>query len=62
MEEKKGNEIRDMPAVDNQSPQLMMINGRTTFLINLHFAEQGKETLESKIKRLILKDVQDENF
>ena len=41
---------------------LSMRLGRTDFLIGLHFAEDGNESLDEKVKRLIKKDIQDENF
>ena len=61
MTETKNQEIRATPEAPYQ-PMLSMQLGRTTFLIGLRFAEKSKETLEDKIKRLIKKDVQDENF
>ena len=57
----KNQEIRATPEAQNQ-PMLSMQLGRTTFLIGLHFAEKGKESLDDKVKRMIKKDVQDENF
>ena len=56
------NASRDCPEEEKNSPQLMMTNGRTTFLISLHYAEDGAETLDDKVKRLISKDVQAGNF
>ena len=61
MTETKNQEIRATPEVPEQ-PMLSMQLGRTTFLISLHFAEKGKESLDDKVKRMIRKDVQDENF
>ena len=62
MENTAENKIRACPEEENASPQLMMTNGRTTFLISLHYAEDGAETLDDKVKRLISKDVQAGNF
>lgn len=62
MAEKKNNEIRDTTEAAPEQPMLTMHRGRTTFLIGLHYAEKGKETLEDKVKRLIRKDVQNDNF
>ena len=31
-------------------------------MIGLHFADEGKESLDDKVKRLIRKDIQDGNF
>lgn len=61
MTETKNQEIRATPEAPEQ-PMLSMQLGRTTFLIGLHFAEKGKESLDDKVKRMIRKDVQDENF
>ena len=62
MTETKNNEIRATPETAPEQPMLSMQLGRTNFLIGLHFTEKGKETLDDKVKRLIRKDVQDENF
>jgi len=62
MENTTENAIRDCPDKGKASPQLMMTTGRTTFLISLHYAKDGTETLDDKVKRLISKDVQAGNF
>ena len=41
---------------------LRMKIGRTTFLVKLHFKEDGTETLKDKVKSLIRKDVENGNF
>ena len=41
---------------------LRMKIGRTTFLVKLHFKEDGTETLKDKVKNLIRKDVGNGNF
>ena len=61
MTETKNQEIRATPEMPDQ-PMLSMQLGRTTFLIGLHFSEKGKESLDDKVRRMIQKDVQDENF
>ena len=61
MTETKNQETRATPEAAEQ-PMLSMQLGRTNFLIGLHFAEKSKESLDDKVKRLIKKDVQDENF
>ena len=52
--------------VENVSPEvkpdLRMKIGRTTFLVKLHFKEDGTETLKDKVKNLIRKDVENGNF
>lgn len=62
MTETKNNEIRATPEAAPEQPRISMLLGRTTFLIGLHFADEGKESLDDKVKRLIKKDIQDENF
>jgi len=61
MTETKNQEIRATPEMPDQ-PMLSMQLGRTTFLIGLHFAEKSKESLDDKVKRLINRDVQNDNF
>lgn len=62
MENTAENAIRDCPDREKASPQLMMTTGSTIFLISLHYAKDGSETLDDKVKRLISKDVQAGNF
>ena len=45
MTEVKEKEIRATPEAAVEQPMLTMRLGRTNFLIGLHFAESGKETL-----------------
>lgn len=62
MTEVKEKEIRATPDAATEQPMLSMRLGRTNFVIGLHFAEDGNESLDDKVKRLIKKDIQDENF
>ena len=62
MAEKKTNEIRDTPDTMPEQSMVTLLRGRTTFLIGLHYAENGKETLEDKVKKMIRKDVQNNDF
>ena len=62
MTEVKEKEIRATPEAAVEQSMITMRLGRTNFLIGLHFAESGKETLEDKVKRLINRDVQNDNF
>lgn len=62
MTEVKVKEIRETPEAAPEQPMISMRHGRTDFLIDLHFAEDGNESLDDKVKRLIKKDIQDENF
>lgn len=62
MTEVKVKEIRETPEAAPEQPMISMRLGRTDFLIDMHFAEDGNESLDDKVKRLIKKDIQDENF
>lgn len=62
MTEVKVKEIRETPEAAPEQPMISIRLGRTDFLIDLHFAEDGNESLDDKVKRLIKKDIQDENF
>ena len=62
MTEKKTNEIRETPETVPEQSMVTLLRGGTTFLIGLHYAEKGKETLEDKVKKMIRKDVQNDDF
>ena len=62
MTEKKTNEKLDTAETATEQPMVTLLRGRTTFLIGLHYAEKGKETLEDKVKKMIRKDVQNDDF
>ncbi|MCI6795214.1 MAG: transposon-encoded TnpW family protein [Lachnospiraceae bacterium] len=51
-----------MPETKPAEGGLIMKSGKTTFLIGLHFSETSKDTLEDKVKKLIRKDVEEDNF
>ena len=36
--------------------------GKTTYIVRVHFSQTAKETLEDKMKRLMLDDVKTANF
>ena len=56
------NEIRATPEATSGPAGLIMKSGNKTYIIDLHFSETSKETLEDKVKKLIRKDVEDGNF
>ena len=58
----KDNTIRDKPNNGTSPAILMMQRDKTTFLITLHFASNSQETLVDKAKRLMMKDVQNDDF
>ena len=47
---------------NKQDGSFSMQMDNTTYVIGLHFSKTSKETLEDKVKRLIQRDVKDENF
>lgn len=62
MEKENEYEIRDMPKSEQQSSGLVMREGKTTFIIGLHFSKDSTDTLEDKVKKLIKRDVENDNF
>ena len=57
------NEVmKETPATAPESSGLIMKSGGTTFVIGLHFSETSKDTLDDKVKKLIKKDVENDNF
>ena len=58
----KNNENEGNPTNVPESSGLIMKRGGTTFVIGLHFSETSKDTLEDKVKKLIRKDVETDNF
>ncbi len=43
-------------------PHFVQTIGRTTYLVTCHFSETGKETLQDKLKRMIVRDIQSGNY
>ena len=43
-------------------PQIIVNHGSSSYVVTLHFLGRGKETIEDKIKRLILKDIKKGDF
>ena len=41
---------------NNQQPCFRKVIGNTTYVVRVHFSETAKETMEDKIKRLLLED------
>ncbi len=62
MSETKDNEIRAMPTAENECPKISMRMGNTTYLIEMHFSAEGTETMEDKIKKMMLQDVKNDEF
>lgn len=43
-------------------PHLVKTIGKTTYLVTCHFSETSKETVQDKIKRMIVRDIQSGNY
>lgn len=53
----KTNEALETPAAA-QDPLLKTTVGKITYLVGIHFSEDGKETMANKIDRMIRRDIQ----
>lgn len=63
MKEKLIDERKAADGIDEpEFSGLTMQSGNTTYVVGLHFSESCKETLEDKLKKLIRKDVEADNF
>lgn len=47
---------------EERKPHLVKTIGKTTYLVTCHFNETSKETLQDKIKRMIMRDIQSGNY
>ena len=43
-------------------PHLVKTIGKTTSLVTCHFSEASRETLQDKLKRMIVRDIQSGNY
>lgn len=43
-------------------PHLIKTIGRTTYLVTCHFSETSRETLQDKLKRMIVRDIQSGDY
>jgi len=62
MKENVINETIQAPDPEPEFSGFTVKSGNTTFLVGLHFSEASKETLDDKLKKLIRKDVEADNF
>ena len=46
----------------DETPRTAIRLGKTTYLVGMHFKEDGKETMNDKMIRMIREDVQSGNF
>lgn len=60
-----GQETNDAEETNTVSPgtsMLRMKSGNTTFLIGIHFSKTSNQTLDDKLRKMIIRDVEDGNF
>ncbi len=55
----KNTEIKQ---TEEHKPHLVKTIGKTTYLVTCHFSETSKETLQDKIKHMIVRDIQSGNY
>ncbi|MCI6766277.1 MAG: transposon-encoded TnpW family protein [Lachnospiraceae bacterium] len=51
-----------MNQASDETPRTAIRLGKTTYLVGMHFKEDGKETMNDKMIRMIREDVQSGNF
>lgn len=47
--------------IEHETPTITTKIGSTTYVVGLHFSKTSKETLQDKIKRMVLEDAKREN-
>ena len=47
---------------EEHKPHFVKTIGNTTYLVTCHFSETSRETLQDKLKRMILRDIQSGNY
>lgn len=63
MEQKESNQnAAETLSTIPDEPRLSMRIGNTTYLVGIHFSETSKDTLADKVKKLIRRDLESENF
>ena len=56
------SENTETKQTEERKPHLVKAIGKTTYLVTCHFSETSKETLQDKIKRMIMRDIQSGNY
>ena len=56
------SENTETKQTEERKPHFIKTIGKTTYLVTCHFSETSKETLQDKIKRMILRDIQSGNY
>ena len=50
------SENTETKQTEEHKPHLVKTIGKTTYLVTCHFSETSKETLQDKLKRIIIND------
>ena len=56
------SENNEKKTQEESRPHLVKTIGKTTYLVTCHFSKKSKETLHDKVKRMIMRDIQDGNY
>ncbi len=56
------SENTETKQTEERKPHFVKTTGKTTYLAICYFSETSKETLQNKIKRMILRDIQSGNY
>lgn len=56
------SENNENQQLQEKRPHFVKTIGKTTYLVTCHFSETSKETLQDKLKRMILRDIQSGNY
>lgn len=54
------NNEKELP--EEHRPHFVKTIGKTTYLVTCHFSETSKETLQDKLKHMIMRDIKDGNY
>ena len=56
------SENKEEQQTKKHQPHLVKTIGKTTYLVTCHFSETSRETLQDKLKRMIVRDIQSGNY
>ena len=56
------SESHEKQQKQERRPHLVKAIGKTAYLVACHFSETNKETLQDKLNRMILRDIQSGNY
>lgn len=50
--------LNTLPQLDDESPALVKLIGKTTYRVRVHFSATSREDMSDKIKRMLRNEVQ----